>query len=197
MKATIYVPYANGDCVKGFKADKEMTLAEYEKKILQEYTSHREGVSYMMEHRLGMNIAFNNFAKERVNVKKQTYKYSECPCTILDIDGYLETLSHLDEMHRTKKKFIIQVIFNESSMLLNDSLCEDVRSWIQDTAKVNACQELTDEQALFHLPTKDLKIMIDEDKSNAVLNKCKLIEVINNKMNKLALLVDSITFVKG
>ena len=43
MKATIFIPYANGDCVRGFRYDKHISREQYAKMQLDEYNGHKDG----------------------------------------------------------------------------------------------------------------------------------------------------------
>ena len=76
MKATIYIPFANGDAVKGFRYDgEELTAKKYVKMEENEYYGHRDGVDHMVVSSLGNNMAFNNYEKRKINVKNQTYAF--------------------------------------------------------------------------------------------------------------------------
>lgn len=196
MKAKIYIPYANGDCVRGFRYDKHITREQYAKMQLDEYNGHKNGIDFMVDTRFGNNMAINNFRKEKRNYTQQTYQYHECQCNILNIEGKEQTLADFDDLYRTKQKFVIIVHLKKDDVRNQPDLETDVNMWIKDSNKIKRCQRLTDEEALLHLPKKDFKIYIDEDKSTAVLKDCKLLDNMGSNTS-MAILVDKIVFVKG
>ena len=66
MKATIYIPFANGDAVKGFHYEgEELTAKKYVKMEESEYYGHKDGVDHMVVSSLGNNMAYNNYKKRR------------------------------------------------------------------------------------------------------------------------------------
>ena len=61
MKAKIYIPYAQGDCVRGFRYGREINAKEYAKMELDEYNTHTIYLSYPVKNgcREMLNIRYN------------------------------------------------------------------------------------------------------------------------------------------
>lgn len=196
MKAKIYIPYANGDCIRGFRYDKHITREQYAKMQLDEYNSHKDGIDFMVDARFGNNMAINHFKKEKRNYTQQSYQYHECQGNVFNVDGDDMTLAEIDDLYRKKQQFVMIVRLNKKQLKDNPDLETDVNMWIRESKKIKNCRRLTDEEALIHLPKKDFKIYIEEDKSTAVLKECKLLDNFGTNIS-LALLVDKIVFVKG
>ena len=69
----------------------------------------------------------------------------------------------------------------------------DFKMWVRETNKINTARGLTDVERLKYLPVKDLKVSFGPN-SNAVLEKCKLLEVYS--VNTYAVSVNKIIFVR-
>jgi len=196
MKAKFFIPYAQGDCVRGFRYGREIKAKEYAKMELDEYDTHKRGVDQMVTTSMGCNMAINPFKKRKIDYNKQKYQFHECNCRLLNIEGQDETLSELDRMYRTKEKFVEIVQLNTEEYLNNPDMETDLNMWINESKKVTGCKKLSDEEAIFYLPKKDFKIYIDEDKSTAVLKDCKFLKRMGGK-NSFAIMVDKIIFINS
>lgn len=196
MKAKFYIPYAQGDCVRGFRYDREIKAKEYAKMELDEYDSHKRGVDQMVTTSMGYNMAINPFKKRKIDYNKQKYQFHECGCRLLNVDGVDETLSDLDRLYRTKEQFVEIVQLNFDEYVKNPDMETDLNMWIQESTKVMNCDKLSDEEAIFYLPKKDFKIYLEEDKSTAVLKDCKFLKMMGSK-NSFAIMVSKIIFIKG
>jgi len=196
MKAKFFIPYAQGDCVRGFRYGREIKAKEYAKMELDEYNTHKRGVDQMVTTSMGCNMAINPFKKRKIDYNKQKYQFHECNCRLLNIEGQDETLSELDRMYRTKEKFVEIVQLNTEEYLNNPDMETDLNMWINESKKVTGCKKLSDEEAIFYLPKKDFKIYIDEDKSTAVLKDCKFLKRMGGK-NSFAIMVDKIIFINS
>lgn len=196
MKAKFFIPYAQGDCVRGFRYGREIKAKEYAKMELDEYNTHKRGVDQMVTTSIGCNMAINPFKKRKIDYNKQKYQFHECNCRLLNIEGQDETLSELDRMYRTKEKFVEIVQLNTEEYLNNPDMETDLNMWINESKKVTNCDKLSDEEAIFYLPKKDFKIYIDEDKSTAVLKDCKFLKRMGGK-NSFAIMVDKIVFINS
>lgn len=199
MQATIFIPYANGDCIRGFVyKGKTLTRQEYDKLIREEYLQHKDGIDEMMTNQLGYNISFNNFKKRKIKYTQMTYFFHECPCEIYDIDGNNFTLSDLDALHRTGENFLIKLYLEPRAVLSNPDMQTDINLYVTESVKVHKCHRLgviSDEEMLLHLPKKDFKVCFKEDGSTAVLQKCQLLERIEGSNVRFVLMVDKLLFV--
>lgn len=84
MKGTLFIPYANSSCVRGFKYNGELTTEQYVRMETKEYNDHKHGVDTMMLTRYGNNMAYNNYDKRKFNYTKQQYEYFKCNCVVLN-----------------------------------------------------------------------------------------------------------------
>lgn len=196
MNATLYVPYSNGDAREGFKYGKNFDLKTYTHMIVDDFNSHKMGVDAMVVGgKYGHNMAMNLFNKERRKYKQQTYYYQPVECRVFDIEGKRETIDKLLEYYETGEKFVLIIaLLNLSSADDSGELESDVKSWMSETIKINATNKMSEDEKIKSFSKKSLKLRFKETKSSAVLNDCKMIEVMSR--NKFAVLVDSITFVK-
>lgn len=194
MEAKIYIPYAQGDCVKGFVYGRDISPKEYTKMEIDEYNGHKNGVDQMVQTSMGYNMAINNFKKRKINYNKQDYLFHECRCNVLNIEGDDETPSNLDRMYRNGEKFVEIIQLNTVDFNKNSDMEVDLNMWIQESKKVSNCKRLSDEEVIFHLPKKDFKLFIEEDKTTAILKDCKFLKLMGSK-NSFAVMVDKIIFI--
>lgn len=196
MTATLYVPYSNGDARQGFKYGKNLDIKSYTKMIVDQYNSHKMGVDAMvLGGKYGNNMAMNYFEKERRKYKQQTYYYQPVECRVFNIEGKRETIDELLEYYETGEKFVLIIaLLNLSSADESGELESDVKAWMSECIKISNTNKMTEDEKIKSLSKKNLKLRFKETKSGAVLNNCKMIEVMSR--NKFAVLVDSITFIK-
>ena len=178
MKATIYIPFANADAVKGFCYEvEELTANKYVKMEEDEYYTHKDGVDHMVVSSLGNNMAYNNYKKRTINVKNQTYAFHRCEGNIRNINGSEITVTQLDRLWANK----------------------------QDSQKIMNINKLSDEEKVFHLPKKDFKIDFDNGKSHAVLKNCKFAKLLSSivkangepMITSFAMIIERIIFTKN
>ena len=196
MKATIYIPFANGDAVKGFCYEgEELTAKKYVKMEENEYYGHKDGVDYMVVSSLGNNMAYNNYKKRKINVKNQTYAFHKCEGNIRNINGSEITVTQLDRLWANK----------EEQFKNKPDLETDLKMWIQDSQKIMNIDKLSDEEKVFHLPKKDFKIDFDNGKSHAVLKNCKFAKLLSSivkangepMITSFAMIIERIIFTKN
>lgn len=210
MKVQIFIPYANGDCSKGFKYDKPITRQEYVAQQTKEWRERRVGVHTMVTNpeteALGTNIANNPWEKRHFNYTQQTYSYHQCDALLYDMDEQELTLQSLDEIYRKNARdnenFMLYVYLNPKQMKQKPDLITDFNQWAHESMKLWGLMDdpeysdIFDEaEVLKHLPQKDFKIKIKDDNSTAVLRKCRFIEPMDEQYS-FVLLVDQIKFVK-
>lgn len=210
MDIQFFIPYANCDCTNGFKYDKPITRQEYVKQETTEWKERRVGVHTMVTNpeteQLGYNIAINPWKKRHFNYTQQSYSYYECDALVYDMNEKELTLQSLDEIYRNNAKngdnFAIYVYLNPKQMKRNPDLVTDFNQWANESMKLWGLMDDPDysdvfdeEEVLKHLPQKDFKIKIRDDKSTAVLRKCRFIEPMNEPFS-FALLVSQIKFIK-
>ena len=198
MKATIYIPFANGDAVKGFCYEgEELTANKYVKMEEDEYYTHKDGVDHMVVSSLGNNMAYNNYKKRTINVKNQTYAFHRCEGNIRNINGSEITVTQLDRLWANKEQFGLYIYLNEEQFQNKPDLETDLKMWIQD--------KLSDEEKVFHLPKKDFKIDFDNGKSHAVLKNCKFAKLLSSivkangepMITSFAMIIERIIFTKN
>lgn len=196
MKATIFIPYANGNCVTGFKYDKPLSMKEYVEMETKEYDEHYQGVDNMMFERYGNNMAINFYKKRRFKCQQQNYDFHECDCNVLNMDGKQETLGQLEEYYQTGEQFVLILNLNEKTLKNDADLETDLKMWFEESIKVKNCGRLTDEEVMYHLPKKDFKLKIDGLTEMAVLKDCKFLEFMSSSYhNSFAIIINKIIFV--
>lgn len=181
MRCTMYIPFANGDAVNGFRYDgDELTPKKYVKMENDEYYGHREGVDHMVVSSLGNNMAYNSYQKRKINVKNQNYSFHKCDGNIRNIDGTEVTVPQLDRLWANKQQFGLYVYLDEKQFLKKPDLETDLKMWIQDSQKIMNIGTLSDEEKVFHLPKKDFKIDFDNGRNHAVLKNCKFAKLLSS-----------------
>lgn len=180
MKATVYIPFANGDAVNGFRYDgEELTSKKYVRMEEDEYYNHRDGVDTMMPLN-GTNIAANGFTKRKFNIKNQAYAFHKCDGNIRNIDNTDVTVTQLDRLWANKEQFGLFVYLDEQQFNKKPDLETDLKIWIQDSQKIMNITRMSDEEKVLHLPKKDFKIDFDNGKSHAVLKNCKFAKLMSS-----------------
>ena len=204
MKVTLYIPFANGDAVTGFKYEgEELTAKKYVKMEEKEYYGHKDGVDHMVVTSLGNNMAYNPYQKRKINVKNQTYAFHVCKGNIRNINGTDVSVSQLDRLWANKEQFALYIYLDESEFIRKPDLETDLKMWISDSQKIMNISKLSDEEKMFHLPKKDFKI--DFDKSHAVLKNCKFVRLLSTirkangepMITSFAMIIERIIFTKN
>ena len=204
MKVTLYIPFANGDAVNGFKYEgEELTSKKYVKMENDEYYGHRDGVDEMVVTSLGNNMAYNPFKKRKINVKNQSYAFHKCDGNIRNIGGGEITVSQLDRLWANKEQFGLYVYLNEREFIMKPDLETDLKMWIKDSMKILNSTRLDEVEKMKHLPKKDFKI--DFEKNHAVLKNCKFAKLLSSirktngepMITSFAIIIERIIFTKN
>lgn len=197
MKGILYIPYGNGDAVKGFKYDKPLTAAKFVKMETDEYENHKDGVDTMMYTRYGSNMAINTYEKRRFNYTKQKYDFFECPCYVLDMNGRPQQYKNLADYVKNQEQFILILNLNDEILKKETDLEESLKMWFNESLKVKKCTRLTDVEVMQHLPKKDFKLKVLENNNVVVLKDCKFVKFMSTSyINSFAIIVNKVVFVK-
>lgn len=205
MKVTLYIPFANGDAVNGFKYEgEELTAKKYIKMEEDEYYGHRRSVDHMVITSLGNNMSYNNYEKRKINVKNQTYAFHRCNGNIRNIDSSDADTSQLERLWANKEQFALYIYLDAQEFSKKPDLETDLKMWIQDSQKIMKIGSLSDQEKMFHLPKKDFKIDFDEGKTHAVLKNCKFAKLLSSikkangepTITSFAMIIERIIFTK-
>jgi len=181
MKVTLYIPFANGDAVNGFRYEgEELTAKKYVNMENTEYYNHKDGVDHMVITSLGNNMAYNPYKKRKINVKNQNYMFHKCDGNIRNMNGTEISVTQLDRLWANKEQFGLYIYLDEKQFMMKPDLETDLKMWIQDSQKIMNIVSLTDEEKVFHLPKKDFKMDFDDGKSHAVLKNCKFVKLLSS-----------------
>ena len=189
MKVTLYIPFANGDAVNGFKYEGEaLTAKKYVEMEETEYYDHKDGVDHMVVTSLGNNMAYNPYQKRKINVRNQNYGFHKCDGNIRNINGSEVSVSQLDRLWANKEQFGLFIYLDEKQFMSKPDL-----------------ETLSEGEKVFHLPKKDFKIDIDNGKTHAVLKNCKFAKLLSTirkangepMITSFALIIERIIFTKN
>lgn len=195
MKGTLFIPYANSSCVRGFKYNGELTTEQYVRMETKEYNDHKHGVDTMMLTRYGNNMAYNNYDKRKFNYTKQQYEYFKCNCVVLNDEGRPQSMSDLEQYAKTQEQFVLILNLNEKDIIKEGDIDTEIKKWISDSQKVSNCKKLSDVEVMYHLPKKDFRLRTD-DKKTFILKDCKFLKIMSSvSYNVFAIIVSKIIFV--
>lgn len=195
MKGTLFIPYANSSCVRGFKYNGELTTEQYVRMETKEYNEHKHGVDTMMLTRYGDNMAYNNYDKRKFNYTKQQYEYFKCNCVVLNDEGRPQSMSDLEQYAKTQEQFVLILNLNEKDIIEEGDIDTEIKKWISDSQKVSNCKKLSDVEVMYHLPKKDFRLRT-EDKKTFILKDCKFLKIMSSvSYNVFAIIVSKIIFV--
>ena len=195
MKGTLFIPYANSSCVRGFKYNGELTTEQYVRMETKEYNDHKHGVDTMMLTRYGNNMAYNNYDKRKFNYTKQQYEYFKCNCVVLNDEGKPQNMSDLERYAKTQEQFVLILNLNEKDIIKEGDIDTEIKKWISDSQKVSNCKKLSDVEVMYHLPKKDFRLRT-EDKKTFILKDCKFLKIMSSvSYNVFAIIVSKIIFV--
>ena len=195
MKGTLFIPYANSSCVRGFKYNGELTTEQYVRMETKEYNDHKHGVDTMMLTRYGNNMAYNNYDKRKFNYTKQQYEYFKCNCVVLNDEGKPQSMSDLEHYAKTQEQFVLILNLNEKDIIKEGDIDTEIKKWISDSQKVSNCKKLSDVEVMYHLPKKDFRLRTD-DKKTFILKDCKFLKIMSSvSYNVFAIIVSKIIFV--
>ena len=195
MKGTLFIPYANSSCVRGFKYNGELTTEQYVRMETKEYNDHKHGVDTMMLTRYGNNMAYNNYDKRKFNYTKQQYEYFKCNCVVLNGEGRPQSMSDLERYAKTQEQFVLILNLNEKDIIKEGDIDTEIKKWISDSQKVSNCKKLSDVEVMYHLPKKDFRLRTD-DKKTFILKDCKFLKIMSSvSYNVFAIIVSKIIFV--
>lgn len=195
MKGTLFIPYANSSCVRGFKYNGELTTEQYVRMETKEYNDHKHGVDTMMLTRYGNNMAYNNYDKRKFNYTKQQYEYFKCNCVVLNDEGRPQSMSDLERYAKTQEQFVLILNLNAKELIKDGDIDTEIKKWISDSQKVSNCKKLSDVEVMYHLPKKDFRLRT-EDKKTFILKDCKFLKIMSSvSYNVFAIIVSKIIFV--
>ena len=195
MRGTLFIPYANSSCVRGFKYNGELTTEQYVRMETKEYNDHKHGVDTMMLTRYGNNMAYNNYDKRKFNYTKQQYEYFKCNCVVLNDEGKPQSMSDLERYAKTQEQFVLILNLNEKDIIEEGDIDTEIKKWISDSQKVSNCKKLSDVEVMYHLPKKDFRLRTD-DKKTFILKDCKFLKIMSSvSYNVFAIIVSKIIFV--
>ena len=195
MRGTLFIPYANSSCVRGFKYNGELTTEQYVRMETKEYNDHKHGVDTMMLTRYGNNMAYNNYDKRKFNYTKQQYEYFKCNCVVLNDEGKPQSMSDLERYAKTQEQFVLILNLNEKDIIKEGDIDTEIKKWISDSQKVSNCKKLSDVEVMYHLPKKDFRLRTD-DKKTFILKDCKFLKIMSSvSYNVFAIIVSKIIFV--
>ena len=195
MKGTLFIPYANSSCVRGFKYNGELTTEQYVRMETKEYNDHKHGVDTMMLTRYGNNMAYNNYDKRKFNYTKQQYEYFKCNCVVLNDEGRPQSMSDLEQYAKTQEQFVLILNLKEKDIIKEGDIDTEIKKWISDSQKVSNCKKLSDVEVMYHLPKKDFRLRTD-DKKTFILKDCKFLKIMSSvSYNVFAIIVSKIIFV--
>ena len=195
MKGTLFIPYANSSCVRGFKYNGELTTEQYVRMETKEYNDHKHDVDTMMLTRYGNNMAYNNYDKRKFNYTKQQYEYFKCNCVVLNDEGRPQSMSDLERYAKTQEQFVLILNLNEKDIIKEGDIDTEIKKWISDSQKVSNCKKLSDVEVMYHLPKKDFRLRT-EDKKTFILKDCKFLKIMSSvSYNVFAIIVSQIIFV--
>ena len=195
MRGTLFIPYANSSCVRGFKYNGELTTEQYVRMETKEYNDHKHGVDTMMLTRYGNNMSYNNYDKRKFNYTKQQYEYFKCNCVVLNDEGRPQSMSDLERYAKTQEQFVLILNLNEKDIIKEGDIDTEIKKWISDSQKVSNCKKLSDVEVMYHLPKKDFRLRTD-DKKTFILKDCKFLKIMSSvSYNVFAIIVSKIIFV--
>lgn len=208
MDCTLYIPYSIGDPEKGFQyhGGENLTDRRYIQLVVDDYNSYKDTVSMMVDSAYyGGNYGFrgglsnNNFKKTNFMSKydkngytHQDYEYYTCECKVFDMYGKDENIDNLLSFYKACEQFII--IIQIEDLTKNPDLETEFKMWVKESSHINKSTRLSDEEKIYNLPKKDMKIAFKKAKSSAILKECKIIEVYNSAC--YAVLVNKIVFIR-
>lgn len=196
---TVSVPYLYGDPRSDFKYEgRELTENVYSKLMVDTYNKYKDGIYDMLSsHRLGTNLAINDFHKENNVYTQQKYYYDESKVDIFNGGNQEMTIDELIHYYQTGEPFVI--IINMYAMTRDPEKGGDpelevsMKGWANESRKIHTCPKFSQAEKIQYLSKKSLKLKFDDAKSAAVLQNCKIIDCITN--TTFAFLVEKIIFV--
>lgn len=188
MEATLLVPYNYSDPAHDFDTNRNYSLKEYNDSMVATYRKYKPIIDRNI-HKLGTNIAINNEGqKERNNYRQQNTYMAETKAIVCDMNNRMIVIDQLINYYKTGEMFIIDLqlpIYDQ-----NEELEPEIKAWISETMKINACEDLDDEDRLRGYTKRDLKLVFSNSNSSALLKNTKLVDVVNN--HTFAFLVERI-----
>lgn len=188
MEGILKIPYYYSDPSCDFDADREMSLAEYTRKMVETYMKYNPIIERNI-HKLYNNISNNNEEKERNVYKQMKMYYSDTKVFVNDMDNNPLNIDTLIDYYKNRDMFIVDLqlpLYDK-----NEELEGEIKSLIRETLKINR-SSLTPEERLQGYSERDLRLEFSNSKSSAILRKAKMIDVVNN--HTFAFLVDEIIF---
>lgn len=207
MDAILKVPYNYSDPDHDFDCSDEFVFdgsvesverwkrmkQEYEQKMVKVYKTYRPMIDRNIR-RLGQNIAINNEGeKERTNFKHQGVYFTDTKAIVRDMDNKEIFIEDLINYYKSGDIFIIDLQLPVYEK--NEELEPEIKAWKRETAKINACADLSDEERLVGYTKRDLKLEFPGNKNSALLKDTKMIDIVNN--HTFAFLVNEIIFLKN
>lgn len=158
---------------------KEINDEEYGNRLLKHVNATGRDINNMMYNG---RVNYNPYAREVADYKDVDFLANDSECEALFLDQNRKDveseyfLKHVDD----GKMFITLINVNPNS-LENDAESE-LKFWIDDSKKILDDEDLTDEIKLKHLPTRNLKMKINDEVF--ILKNNKIIQDFSNDKYK-------------
>ena len=199
MKATLYLPYAVGDPVKGFRYDDpNFTDKKYIQIMTEDYNRYKDSVNMLVSSNYDRrrNVFWGSLwsgSKHKIkrSYVQQEYQYNSCDCFVRNIKGDDQSINELIKFYRSGEQFII--ILKMIKLTSNPDLETEMKMWLKESNHINHSPKLTEEEKIFNLPKKDFKLTFTDAKSSAIFKECKMVE--GYSASEYAVLVNKIIFV--
>lgn len=208
MNCTLYIPYSISDPEKGFKYDggKELSDKKYMKMVVDDFNTYDLSIGEIVNDTFyggngnigsltNSNVGKTNFMRKycKGQYSQQSYEYFECRSAIFDIKNNEENIDELLDYYKNKEQFVI--IIKLIDVFQSPEFETEFRMWTKESRHINGSNKLSEEEKIYNLPKKDIKISFDGTKSSAILKGCKILEVYSNI--SCAILVSQIQFIKN
>lgn len=199
MRATLYLPYAIGDPVKGFKYDDpNFTTRKYIEIMTADYKKYKDSVNNIVSNNydrrrdvFNRGLVFASSNKIKREYIKQEYQYNSCGCIIRGMHGEDVTIDNMIDFYKSGEQFILNMkLLNVSK---NPDLETEIKMWLKESNHINFSDLLSEEEKIFNLPKKDIKVTFTDAKSTAILKECKILEYYT--ASEYAILVKNIIFI--
>nr|UWD58658.1 MAG: hypothetical protein [Bacteriophage sp.]DAF44189.1 MAG TPA: hypothetical protein [Myoviridae sp. ctNQV2] len=197
MEGILYAPYVDYNSTDSFDYKNQAYDENYMDYLRKEYVKYKFTIdtvtkASLVNDRVSMINSLANNRKENVNPNNKIhYSYYQAPVKLLDIYSDSESFDKLLYYFKSGEMFPLIIEFFDIQKV--PELESDFKMWVRETNKINTARGLTDVERLKYLPVKDLKVSFGPN-SNAVLEKCKLLEVYS--VNTYAVSVNKIIFVR-
>lgn len=165
-----------------------MSYEEYDRKLNSEWNNSRNISMYLSG---GYDVSYLNkkygvLDYQKMQKDNTKWEYYELSCPIMNMR---KNIMQPEELVKCRMENLMFIMIIDIPKNIDSDVESELRFWVRDSMEINVHHEIPEDERLRMLPTKDLKLKIDDIEGTLV--KCRVIDF--QKPFRIMLMVERFT----